>query len=403
MNSRTPDFIEAFLEYCGESECPQPYLKWAAFSLLAACCGNRIFLPYRIGNQPIRIYPNLYVMLLGPTANYKSFTVSRIKEVLKHVNYAGRLHVFSGHITSSGMYDEMQTARKNRKGETVELGGQSQFYLIQEELANAVGNPEYADALIKALTDLYHLGAFSDRTRTSGLATLENYSINWLPCTTIDWLLLAIQRHTLMGGIFGRLITVNCDYTNKRIYPYDSKKPVDWDILFNYLTARLDAVLDLSGPIKLTPDAIRVDRAWYMSRPQPIGNDPTMRSSKRQHDLSLKLGMLLAISREKELVDDEMLAEAQDLTTQVVAWQNEILPSIEKGTHGAPHDRILQYILQRGQIAHTALYKYVYDKYGIKSFEADKLLQTWLEAGHLVELPRPRSKGGVLYAAPASE
>lgn len=408
MNPREPNFIEAFIEFCGESECPRAYLEWTAYSLLAACCGNRIYLPYRIGNQPIKIYPNLYVMLLGPSGNYKSFAISRVQTILASVDYSKRLNLYSGHVTASGMYDAMQTLKRvrNKDTQTVEtttLEWLSQFYLLNDELANDVGSVEYADLFIRALTKLYHLGPFDDRTRTSGHIHLENYSLNWLAGTTIEWLIMAITRHTLLSGFFGRTVTVHCNYEPRWIYPYDAKKPADWDILFQYLAARCDELLDTKGPIKLTAEAIRVDRSWYMSREKPTGNDPTMQASQRQHDLGLKMGLLDALARHRDYIDDEMLARAQDLTKQVVQWQREVLPSIQKGTHGAPSDRILQFILAKGRISHTALFKYAYDKFGMRAFELESLIRTWLDAGHLSEVPQMRSKGGAIYVAKGNE
>src|SRR5690349_8969539 len=104
-----PDFIEAYLEWCGESECPTEYLKWSALSLLAAACGNRIFTTRNIGSHEVSIVPNLYIILVGPSGNFKSFALSRIETILRSTDYAQVINLYNGHVTAPAMYDAMKS------------------------------------------------------------------------------------------------------------------------------------------------------------------------------------------------------------------------------------------------------------------------------------------------------
>ena len=390
------DFVDTFRRWVGRTEAPPEYIRWAALSLLAAACGNRVFLPYRIGNREMKKLANLYCMLLGPSGNFKSFTMNCIEEVLAHTEVAERLRLYRGHITHSGLYDEMRTKKrkKNRKtGEydTVDLPFAGQFYLLQDEIASDIGSVEMADAFIRAVTKMYHGGVFDDTTRANGHVHLENYSINWLSGSTLDWLVLSVSPATLNGGFFGRTVMVHCDYTDTRIYPGDVKVPDNVEHMFNYLTARVDSVLAMHGAIPLTPEAIEVDRAWYMQQepPAPGVSDPTMQSSRRQHDLSLKLGLLLAISAERLEVDGETLARAQEMTRQVVAWQRQVLPSIQRGTHGTPQEALLEAVIGASAgITHARLYEGAYRRFSMRAHAVDELVRTWINAGLVAEEKR---------------
>lgn len=397
------NFIDAFVTWCGESECPRDYLEWCALSLLATCCGRRIFLPYRVGNSDVKVFLNLYMLLVGPSCNYKSFAISRVLEVLNHVNHATTLNLYSGHVTHAGLYDAMRTVRRRRRKdgrlETVSMPWASQFFLVCDELANDVGSAEYADLFVRALTKLYHGAPFDDQTRTHGHIHLEGYSLNWLAGTTLEWLVLAINATSLLGGFFGRTIVVNAGYSHLSVYPYDGKRPENWDTLFRYLTARCEELLELTGPVPLSAEAIRVDRAWYLGREKMVVSDPTMQSSRRQHDLSLKLAALLALAKHDETIDDATLATAQDMTAKVVKWQREVLPAIQKGVHGSPQEALLEMVLKGVTTQHARLYKVAYDKYGIRASEMDAIVRTWLEAGLVAEQKRPRSQGGIQYVA----
>ena len=390
------DFIETYRKWLGKSEAPAAYVEWCALSLIAACIGNRVWLPYKIGNREMKKYGNLYCMLVGPSGNFKSYAIDSVEEVLRGVELERRINIYRGHITNSGMYDAMRTVRrkKNRKTgeyETVDLPHAGQMYLLQDEIASDIGNIEYADALIRALTKMYHGGVFDDATRTNGHVHLEGYSINWLSGSTLDWLVLSVSPATLNGGFFGRTVIVHSDYSEDVIYPGDIQRPANWDSMYAYLTGRVDSLLGMRGPVRLTPAACAVDREWYLTRVRPTAgvSDPTMQSSRRQHDLSLKLALLLALSAEQLEVDDECLARAQEMTNQVVKWQRQVLPSIQKGSHGTPQEVLLEAICGASNgLTHNKLYEASYRRFGMRAASVDDLVRTWQQAGMIVESKR---------------
>src|SRR5579859_6090522 len=97
------------MEWCGETEAPPEYLRWAALSLLAVSCSDRIYTLRRFGNLELKVVPNLYVILVGPSANYKSFAMERIQDVLDCVDYRSSFSLFNGHVTAAGMLDVMNS------------------------------------------------------------------------------------------------------------------------------------------------------------------------------------------------------------------------------------------------------------------------------------------------------
>lgn len=396
-----PDFIEAYLEWCGESECPTEYLKWSALSLLAAACGNRIFTTRNIGSHEVSIVPNLYIVLVGPSGNFKSFALSRIETVLRSTDYAQVINLYNGHVTAPAMYDAMKSTfwvtDKDGNRKKVEKPWRKQFYLLNDELANDVGSIDFADLFIKSLTRMYLGSPFDDRTRTSGHIHIENYSINWFAATTSEWLIKSISPDALLAGFLGRVVMVNQSYTGRRIWSTDSDPA--WHRLFDYLTNRITELYDTSGCVPLSQHALRVAKSWYFSREEPDPNDHTMGSFRRQHDLSLKLALLLALSRHATEISDDMLVEAQDMTDQVVRWQREIVPDIVRGKRLTNEMRLLTFIRNRGSVKRHILAKHAYEKYNMKAGELTGLLGTWMNAKLIVEVPKPRNQGGTEYHA----
>jgi hypothetical protein len=412
------DFVNDFKRWVGKSECPPEYLEWAALSLLAAAAGNRIFIPYRIGYDDIEIYPNLYVILFGPSGNFKSFTINKVKKILKKVpDYDKRINLYSGHVTHSGMYDALRTVRRSKSRKTgavstTKMPWAGQFYLLQDELARDVGGLEMADQFIRALTGLYHGEAFDDHTRTHGHVHLEDFCINWFAASTLDWAITSISPNTIMSGFFGRIVAVNCGYSKERIAPFQQHRPTDWETNYSRLVGHIDAIMQSEGPIPLSEEAMEIDEKWYMSRERTTTDDFALQVIQRQHDLALKLSLLLTLSHsdisinkrtgqiEMDVteISGEDLATAQDMTLRVLKWQKEILPSIRKGAHGTPQEKLLEIILSaEGWVPHTKIFKIAFDKYGMHSAHMEELLNTWQEAGLIECDNRPRSKGGSRY------
>lgn len=384
------NFLDAFVAWVGETEAPKDYFVWSALSLLAAACGNRIYLPYRHGYNDVRVTPNLYTMLVGPSGCGKSFAISRVQEVLnkiKEIDGGRRLNAYSGHITHSGMYEAMRTARQIRDrqtGETrtIEMPWAGQFYLIQDELAQALGGMEYAEQIIRALVGMFNGIPFDDRTRTNGHVHLEDYCINWLAGTNLDWLLAAVSPNTLNAGVFRRTVVVVGDHSGVRIPPNRKERPSGWDRLFPSLVARIDTLLDHEGPIALTHAAEQVDARWYMNMETLPRDEHGIATIAGRHDLSLKLALLLAVANNEYSISGDLMAEAQDMTNAAVRWQAEIIPLIQKGVIGTASERLLQFILGRdGWLSHARLAKYAYEKLGLDNRKLNTLLQTWLEAG----------------------
>ena len=68
-------FLKAYLEYVEDTESPRIFHVFSALSVLGACTGRRVYLPF--GVEPI--FPNLYILLVGPPAVRKSTAIKIAK------------------------------------------------------------------------------------------------------------------------------------------------------------------------------------------------------------------------------------------------------------------------------------------------------------------------------------
>src|SRR4051812_17371274 len=80
------DFFTDYLAYAGhgESESPAVFHRWTCVSIISALLGRQIWLPFGHAN----IYPNQYVLLMGPPASRKGTAMGIGKNLLKAPGYS---------------------------------------------------------------------------------------------------------------------------------------------------------------------------------------------------------------------------------------------------------------------------------------------------------------------------
>lgn len=110
------NFLDAYVEYTKESEPPFTYHRWCAISMVGALLGRSVWFEH----GHFRVFPNLYVMLLGEPGARKSTAIKIMKRIAANAGYdkfaADKttkekfLLDLEGHVT-----DEMQDALNNKK------------------------------------------------------------------------------------------------------------------------------------------------------------------------------------------------------------------------------------------------------------------------------------------------
>jgi hypothetical protein len=71
-------FLHDYLEYATGNEAPEMFHVWGAYTALSAAVSRRVWLPF----EDTAIYPNVYVMYVGPAGNGKTWAMRKVKRVL---------------------------------------------------------------------------------------------------------------------------------------------------------------------------------------------------------------------------------------------------------------------------------------------------------------------------------
>ena len=380
----TSSFIDLYLHACGDSEIPLAYHLWSCVSLIAAAVEDRVWYEkFRDDKLP----PNLYVGLLGPSANGKG---EAIKRAMKIAAQHPRLHVYNGRATPQFLFQHMG---KNRQAEDGQHYPNNKIMLVQEELGDSIDRGDSADHFVKFMTANYSKQPFlkMDGTITRDLKIIRDPCFNWLFGSNMDWMLDVFPSTSISGGAWGRIIGVNQGYTDKRVRKPTS--PFDYDCVMDHLHMRLDELLAIEGPFCMTQHADTVEAQWYDERETP--SDDSLRPAwKRQHDLTLKLAMILSLSDGLDLrITGRHMGKAQELSEVVMRKLGEI----QAAAVTTPETRGISFAKQtlkgvKRPMLHTELLRKFYAK-GLGG--RDQLLhaiQTLEESGEIAHRDGGRSR-----------
>ena len=289
METGRQSILDVYMKMAGKSEIPHAWHRWSCMSLVAATVADRVY--YRKFAWE-KLSPNMYVFLVGPSGLGKG---GALGFAMQFRNPSMPLQY--GACTHKSLVDKMATP-------TEHFPEPHKLYIVQAELADAIGSGPLADAFVKAMTDWYNPSSvdFDETTRTHGEKSFPPPCLNWLAGTTSEWLGQTVDPKAMMSGFFGRVAIAPGEYRfEDRVYDPSKYTPADYDDLLLYVYNRLEALNMLEGEFKMTQDARELDEYWYDNRPPPPSKlmAPFWR---REHDLTLKIAMILSLCEGTDLI-----------------------------------------------------------------------------------------------------
>lgn len=385
---RTTNFIDLYMHHCGRAEVPSLYHLWCCLTLLAACVADRVWIEKFKG---AKLAPSLYTMLIGPSGTGKGVAIDAATKFVRHIP---RVNLYRGRATAPHIVDRL--GKPFRRADGTRVIANPKLFLVTPELASSVRSGDVAVDFIMLMTDLFtgSPDPITEGTRMRGEVVIESPCINWLAGTTREWLVRSVPRDAIEGGFFGRVVVASASYTGepfvRPIYP------TDYADVVAHLMARVEALSHFAGPFTLTAEASEREGSWYNARKEPR-DDMLKPAFHRQHDLMLKLAMLLSLAdgldgviRERHVEDAQKLAESVLRAVPAVQVAASTVATPESwGIHF-----VRETVKREKRMTHTLLLRYFANRGG----NADQLrtaVQTLIEAREVARVPGPH--GGWVY------
>lgn len=289
---RLPDWLNAYLKFVENSEPPISYHVWTALSTIAAALARKVVLPWGLYD----LYPNFYVILVGPPGNRKGTAMKVGKRMLRELG----IKLASDCVTRARLIEELE-ANRIPYGPPEKLIETCSLSIFSEELVVLLGdkNPD----MISTLCDLYDCPEVWDyATKNKGVNLLQNVYLNIIGATTPQLLKSRITADAVGGGLTSRVIVVNERQKAKTVaLPFLTEEEMK---LHEDLLHDLDQIRQLEGRFVFSTTAIKLYADWYEDpRSATAVDDPRFDgyNSRRATHLR-KLCMLVSASRSNELV-----------------------------------------------------------------------------------------------------
>lgn len=292
-------FLRNYLDFTSGSEVPENYHFWSGVYALSAIVNRQVWLS--MGQYTL--YPNLYVVLLGPPGNGKSLamdTAQTLVEDVGGINFSGDAQTKESLVRYMAEKCPRVISPPGDQG-VITI---TPIAMFATELSHLLG--PNSGHMIDFLTTIYTKDKrYVTRTKNKGDDIIERPFVGLIACTTQDWITTYLKSDIIGGGFTRRVIFVNeplgasVDDKSKR-RPFLTVSPEQVTARANVM-AYSERLKSVTGEFTWHPDAKQAYEHWYLTRDIPKDPD-TQGYYKTKPNQVLKVAMVLSLSQSPELL-----------------------------------------------------------------------------------------------------
>lgn len=248
------------------------------------------------------IYPNMYVVLVGPSGCRKGTAMTPGLKLLREM----KIKVAAESITREALIRELKQSNDTQVDtKTGDMYFHTSLTIYSQELTVFLGYNN--QALMADLADWYDCrDAWTYRTKNMGTDEIIGVWVNLFGATTPELLQTTLPRDAIGGGLTSRIIFV-FEWKKGKICPEDFQTQEEL-ALRKALIADLERICMMSGEFKCTEGFIELYTNWYVnySKDKPIFDDYRFNGYLERRPTHLrKLCMILSASRSSDMVITE--------------------------------------------------------------------------------------------------
>jgi len=304
------DWITTYLQYTEDTEPPVSYHAWTGLSIIASALQRRAWVQWGFDS----IYPNMYVILVGPSGKTKKGTAIKIgKSILEDALGQSSNYLVGESITRESLIKRMHDNASIFIGDDGAIHHQSPLTVISEELSVFIGMGEMK--FLATLINWYDSGdAWKYETKHAGTYPIKGVCLNLLGATAPDWISSAIPSAARNGGFASRVMFVVESEKSKTVaHPIVTAK---MKLLRQKLAHDLCEIMNIKGEYSISKDAVAWYEDWYQRQdtiirsgksPVPTGNADMAGYCERRATHIKKIAISMAASR-----TDRRVIELQD-------------------------------------------------------------------------------------------
>lgn len=364
------DWLEAYVHYNRNSEAPTSYHIWSGISTIAAVLQRKVHIYW----HPNRIYPNNYVVLVGPSGqSRKGDAISSARQILEGINIR-----LLGEDNSPESIIKDMGSEENRliytDSETGNHVTHSSISCFAEELAVFTGQQNAT--FLAYLTNWYDSrDLWTRKTKHQGIDEIVGMCFNFLVSTAPDWLPGILTRESIGGGFTSRCIFIVEEGKRQTITDPNKNRPNSSER--RDLKHDLEIIQTLTGQYRFSEEALKRYENWYKDSDgifkksgNPLGPLFNGYYSRRPTHIK-KIAISLSASR-----NSQKIIELQDFNKalKMLEKAEEKMPAVFSGVGRSRYaediDSISSYIKVRGRVSQGQILRDFYRNLDMDSLEA---------------------------------
>lgn len=343
MSRKCENWLNEFCHWClPVTEAPELFIYYTGLFVLASALRRRVYIPREYMGS-YEVYPNMYILFVGPAGGPRKSTSANASEILKGIPGCTKGPEL---VTKEALLNKM----------------------VKEDKENAVYvlAPEFGEFIAKSglsmygfLTNLYDGKAdLGDVTLSRGQVFAEKPCINLLGATTPEWVAENMPISVIGGGFASRVISIYEDTVRRRKLFYDDVDHIELSLVKDNLINDLAHIAtNLQGPFSIEKDAKEWMTNWYENGKQITSDQYKLRGYyNRKHVHLLKIAILCHIAHSDELVLNlGDMQEALNVLELTEPKLSKTFDSIGKNTNTNTLELIKNFISERGKVPQLEL------------------------------------------------
>jgi hypothetical protein len=339
-------FLHDYDLFASNNEAPRDYHRWASLFVLSSIVSRKVWIDQGI----FTIYPNLYLVFVGPPGNGKS-TAMMIGQ--KMVRAFPDIPIAAAAITKEMITKTMGGEGSELKRAFTYDSKQIEFTpmtFFANELTTLFGASPIP--MVGFFTDIYDREVFDVSTKRSGCDLIQGPYINLLGCMTPDVTSSMLKQSIISAGFNRRCIFVNALKRGDPV-PFPMVTP-EMDAAWKRCVAWGKQIQAISGPFLWEDSARSFFAAWYNEKHKALQTHTdivTQGYFVTKDVMLLKISMLIALSASKELL---LKTEHLQKGLEMLEYTEHNLSRVFSGTGRNVLVPMKEKLIQMLEIAHPA-------------------------------------------------